>query len=455
MKILGIAKRPQIKGRGGEVKVSALFANVNGINSLRRSKDFELFQRHSFTYMCETLMTKGKFEDVLNNNKKILEVVHATKSQSKGRPTKGQLFYYADRFKAATKIKDEHCICLKLKNVYIIGVYLQHKLELDQKMSIICGILDKVYEEDPNPKILFSGDFNVKLEENNGADFRVLSDILENYSMSVISDIENKTCYNNNGRGASTCDYIACSYNFPYLKTNIIRLHAGSDHCALRITFKLPRFCMKADKGNMTIKRKSAKVDLEAVRERLSLLANNLEQDNNLAENLKDILSSKETTRHKWKKGRRSSKWYSPNVKELRRRCLEAWGAIKAFDRNNLQDSKFKLEALETNYMLAKAAYKKGLKWAKKCAEEEEMDKILAENRTLKDMFKFFKKGNGECNTNEEMALRLLKYCKVAYNPEVEVPLEMDARDDPKTTESPAIDEEEINKITETEVKRH
>ena len=49
-------------------------------------------------------MTKGKFEDVLNNNKKILEVVHATKSQSKGRPTKGQLFYYADRFKAATKI---------------------------------------------------------------------------------------------------------------------------------------------------------------------------------------------------------------------------------------------------------------------------------------------------------------------------------------------------------------
>ena len=74
------------------MKVSALFANVNGINSLRRSKDFELFQRHSFTYMCETLMTKGKFEDVLNNNKKILEVVHATKSQSKGRPTKGQLF---------------------------------------------------------------------------------------------------------------------------------------------------------------------------------------------------------------------------------------------------------------------------------------------------------------------------------------------------------------------------
>ena len=53
------------------------------------------------------------------------------------------------------------------------------------------------------------------------------------------------------------------------------------------------------------------------------------------------------------------------------------------------------------------------------------------------------------------MALRLLKYCKVAYNPEVEVPLEMDARDDPKTTESPAIDQEEINKITETEVKRH
>ena len=131
---------------------------------------------------------------------------------------------------------------------------------------------------------------------------------------------------------------------------------------------------------------------------------------------------------------------------------LKHGGAIKAFDRNNLRGSKFKLEALETKYMLAKAAYKKGLKWAKKCAEEEEMDKILAENRTLKDMFKFFKKGNGECNMNEEMALRLLQYCKVAYNPEVEVPLEMDARDDPKTTESPAIDEEEINKITETEV---
>ena len=70
------------------MKVSALFANVNGINSLRRSKDYELFQRHSFTDMCETLMTKGKFEDVLNNNKKILEVVHATKNQSKGRPSK-------------------------------------------------------------------------------------------------------------------------------------------------------------------------------------------------------------------------------------------------------------------------------------------------------------------------------------------------------------------------------
>ena len=80
------------------------------------------------------------------------------------------------------------------------------------------------------------------------------------------------------------------------------------------------------------------------------------------------------------------------------------------------------------------------------------MDKILSENRTLKDMFKFFKKGRGECNTKEEMAIRLLKYCKEAYNPEAEVPLEMEAPEDPRTIGSPAMDEEKINNITETEV---
>ena len=104
------------------MKISALFANINGINSLRRSKDFDLFQRHRFTYMYETMMSEAKYEDVLNNKKKDHEVVHATKGRTKGRPSKVQLFYYADRFKVATKIKDEHCVGLKLKVVFIIGV---------------------------------------------------------------------------------------------------------------------------------------------------------------------------------------------------------------------------------------------------------------------------------------------------------------------------------------------
>lgn len=54
------------------------------------------------------------------------------------------------------------------------------------------------------------------------------------------------------------------------------------------------------------------------------------------------------------------------------------------------------------------------------------MGKIISDNKTLKELFKFFKKRNDSNNMKVDITLRMLEYCKGAYNPVVEDPLVTD-----------------------------
>ena len=143
--------------------------------------------------MCEIMLSEAKYEDVFKNNRKKHEVAHADKGARKGRSARGQFFYYADRLKVDKIINDEHCMVLRIEDVFLIGVYSQHKADLKEKISTICGILEKIFKEETEPKIILAGDLNIKSEENNGADTEALEDILENYNMTIVSDKDIKT----------------------------------------------------------------------------------------------------------------------------------------------------------------------------------------------------------------------------------------------------------------------
>ena len=263
---LRIKRKEKANSRGGGIKVSAVFGNVNGLSSLRKTHDFERFRNHSFTYSSETMVSEDKFEinNELITKSKIIEVTQASRNSRRGRPAKGQMFYHAKRFNGSCCYKDEDSIVIKMEDVFIVGVYLQFGLELDDKISIICGILDKIYEICHNPKIVLGGDFNIKSSENDGADIEALEEVLEEYNVMLQSDKKEPTCFNNNNRGCSTVDYVFCINNFPQIsKKDYYRLHAGSDHSAIRISFKLPRYVVSKKRKEIVMELGSSKTRFE------------------------------------------------------------------------------------------------------------------------------------------------------------------------------------------------
>ena len=136
---MGLKRKEKAKRRGGGIKVSAVFGNVNGLSSLRKTHDFERFRSHSFTYLSETMVSEDKFgiNNELLTESKMIEVTHAYRNARRGRPAKEQMFYHAKRFNGTCCYKDEDCIVIQMDDVFMVGVYLQHGLELDDKISII------------------------------------------------------------------------------------------------------------------------------------------------------------------------------------------------------------------------------------------------------------------------------------------------------------------------------
>ena len=80
----------------------------------------------------------------------------------------------------------------KVGNLFIVGLYLQYCMEFDDKVSYLCEILGKIYNERNDAKIIMGGDFNVKSQDNEGKDLESLEDILEEYNISIKSDRKRK-----------------------------------------------------------------------------------------------------------------------------------------------------------------------------------------------------------------------------------------------------------------------
>lgn len=174
-------------------------------------------------------------------------MVHAGKELRAGRPERGQMLYHSNRFQGSTFWKDEHAIVIKISNMYFVAMYLKFCLDLDEKVGVICDVLDKIYEDCSDTLILLGGDLNIKSSVNQGAELEALEEILEEYNLSIKSDTKIPTCFNNY-RGESTCDYTASSPNFsPITKIEKIKMNSRSNHSPLRITFKLPRYVLEPE----------------------------------------------------------------------------------------------------------------------------------------------------------------------------------------------------------------
>ena len=146
------------------------------------------------------------------------------------------------------------------------------------------------------------GDFNIKSSENDGTDLEALEEILEEYNVTLQSDKNEPTCFNNNNRGSSTVDYVFCSNNFPQIsKIDYYRLHAGSDHSAIRISFKLPRYILSKKRKEILME---TDVNLDLARQSLRTLNENIDKhkEHEVADRLWETLcDSKSQTRQKKK----------------------------------------------------------------------------------------------------------------------------------------------------------
>ena len=101
------------------------------------------------------------------------------------------------------------------------------------------------------------------------------------HQMTLQSDKKVPTCFNNNHRGSSTVDYVFSSNNFPQIsKIDYCRLHAGSDHSALRISFKLPRYILSKKKKELL---EEQDVSLDRARQGLRVLNENMDKHEKFA----------------------------------------------------------------------------------------------------------------------------------------------------------------------------
>ena len=98
--------------RGGKSKISLLYINARGKDSLLKAADKRLLSAHSITMLSETWCTPEKFKPCIEN--KTVFYSGATKSAKMGRPM-GGLETYANPSMGATLISNtDHHISVNI-----------------------------------------------------------------------------------------------------------------------------------------------------------------------------------------------------------------------------------------------------------------------------------------------------------------------------------------------------
>ena len=389
--------------RVGKVKVSAVFCNVKGIDSFVDAGELDNIKNHSFVYLSETMKSKPKFINPMPNPHKSCHVVHAVKPAKRGRPERGQMMFIANRFSASVFHKDEHCIVIRMHEYFICGLYIRESFEYDEKVKVLCDILESIYKACSEPQILLAGDLNVNPSKNDNGELELMEEIMLEYNISIKSNRNIPTCFNNNYRGFSTNDYVLTSHNFSnHLKIEYLNTHAGSDHIAFRVTFKLDRKVFKEDYKAPVRQRFDSKKAERGLMELLEKIPSSSAEV--VANDLQAILSScaykQKVSRPKFK----HRKWFNETLRVLKSRCMEAWKVVKGNDS----------QSNVTNYLIAKKAYKSALGLAKKQFDSMQMEKFIEEHNSISKLFKTFRKTNSS-NAPIDMMDRLFSFCKVNY----------------------------------------
>ena len=103
-------------------------------------------------------------------------------------------------------LKDEHQIVIQVKDYFFVGCYLNDNLDIEEKSEILSSTLESIYNinEDLEPKILISGDWNIRADESDSSrkgELESIEELLLEFNITIKSDKSTPTCYNYNNNG--------------------------------------------------------------------------------------------------------------------------------------------------------------------------------------------------------------------------------------------------------------
>ena len=150
-----------------------------------------------------------------------------------GRNSGGIELYVSPEERSYLVSKSSNHLCVKLSGVYIIGVYYKPTLEYDDRISDLVSALSACTDKDH--VIIIGGDFKMRA---GSSDFINLLVILQNYSVSLISD-PNAATFKGNRGNYTTPDHIFCSTSIRGATKVIVR--PESDHFPLILKADIDR----------------------------------------------------------------------------------------------------------------------------------------------------------------------------------------------------------------------
>lgn len=344
--------------RGGLSKAAFFFLNAHGLDSCLLDPSAASFDKYSVSFFSETWLTESKSSSRISG--KDFFHVPARKPPGRGRPSGGLHLYSTPSLKATLLSSTDHHIAVQLPSLSFIGFYFQPGMDFDDIILDISLALSKC---SPYLPVLLGGDLNLKPWEPS---FRFLKSFLStSYDMSILSDLSKATY---KARiNSSRLDYSFASRSLSSSSESVLEA-VCSDHFPLRVTAKLPRSRRSSSPASVSNTFRSA-LDIDRCSSLLQDPAFLSLADEDLPQVLDLIFSS--CSRSSSAEQRRTSRrpWFGELAHDLRRRCL----ALLVLSRQD--------PAFNQDFLLARAAYQRHLRAAKKIYANQQTANLIAQAR--------------------------------------------------------------------------
>ena len=151
-----------ITKRGGRRKIAIVFKNCGGMQKLFKTSESNILAKHSLVYLSEKFMLSSRASNPWANRKE-MHIVSAENNKGKkgGRKIRGQATFIEKSLNASLFSSTKHHQCTRIKDVFIVGIYLQDGMELDDKILIVTKLLDEIYRECTSAKVILAGDLKL------------------------------------------------------------------------------------------------------------------------------------------------------------------------------------------------------------------------------------------------------------------------------------------------------